>query len=294
MGEFLRTWYGLTLFIVFDAAAAIAVLAIGWRWVFKRIFDFLVSVVCMAVLSPAFLAVFVRGKLLQRRTGEPRTLISREYCVGKKAKAIALHVFRTDSEAEEAEKYNAWLKRTGLYKLPYLFDVFCGRLSFVGVKRLSLADAALVSEADEGRFSARPGFINPLAVRGDEDTDYPEMFRSDLFYARKTGLFLDLKIFFFWAVRNIRGERGWMGETSEKSYAEALLEAGEIDRTDFDAVAENARAEEEELREKYEPEEPEGAEEPEAPKETEEAEGAEESGRDDGAEARDEDEKGSA
>lgn len=87
MGEFLRTWYGLTLFIVFDAAAAIAVLAIGWRWVFKRIFDFLASVVCMAVLSPAFLAVFVRGKLLQRRTGEPRTLISREYCVGKKAKA---------------------------------------------------------------------------------------------------------------------------------------------------------------------------------------------------------------
>lgn len=38
-------------------------------------------------------------------------------------------------------------------------------------------------------------------------------------------------------------------------YAESLLGQGEITREDFDTVAENARAEEEELRKKYEIEE---------------------------------------
>ena len=50
MNEFLKTWYGLTLFIIFDAAAVLAVMAIAYRWVFKRVWDALASIVCMAVL----------------------------------------------------------------------------------------------------------------------------------------------------------------------------------------------------------------------------------------------------
>lgn len=58
MNEFLKTWYGLTLFIIFDAAAVLAVMAIAYRWVFKRVWDALASIVCMAVLSPLYLAIF--------------------------------------------------------------------------------------------------------------------------------------------------------------------------------------------------------------------------------------------
>lgn len=258
MGDFLKTWYGLALFIAFDAAAVIAVIAIGYKWLFKRLLDILASLACMIVLSPVFLTVFVRGKLFQRRTGAMRSLIDREFYVGKKAKTIALHVFRsTDDDGDEAGKYGKWLKRTRLYKLPYVFDVFCGRLSFVGVKKLSFADAAFVAEADEGRYSVRPGFINPLAATGNKDTDYKEMFLSDSLYAQKLGLFGDVKIFFVWLLKKIRGEKSadWLGLTASKTYAETLLEEESITREDFDTVAENAAAEEAELRKKYGPKE---------------------------------------
>lgn len=116
--------------------------------------------------------------------------------VGKKAKTIVLHTFCiVDDDGDEAGGYGHWLKKTGLYKLPYIFDVFCGKLSFIGVKRLSFADAAFVSEADEGRYAVRAGLINPLVTTGNGETDYKEMFSSDLSYAKSLSLFGDLKIF---------------------------------------------------------------------------------------------------
>lgn len=287
MDNFLGTWYGLAIFIAFDVIAAIAVLAIGWRWMFKRLFDLLASVVCMAVLSPVFLGIWIRGSLLRRRTGQPASLLAKEYFVGKKAKAIALNVFRTDGEG--TEQYNRSLLKSGLYKLPLLWDIFCGRLSFIGVKKLSLADASLVSEADESRFFVRPGLIHPLAMTGDEESDYADLFRAEKRYVRKLGLFYDLKVFFLWAIRGIRGERNWAGKTAGTDYADALLAGGEITREDYEAVKANALAEEEELKKKYEPA-------PETPKEGEsradeegrEADSASAAGEEPGSEAEDE------
>ena len=37
MDEFLKTWYGLALFIAFDVAAALVVMAIAYRWIFKAL-----------------------------------------------------------------------------------------------------------------------------------------------------------------------------------------------------------------------------------------------------------------
>ena len=291
MNEFLKTWYGLTLFIIFDAAAVLAVMAIAYRWVFKRVWYALASIVCMAVLSPLYLAIFVRGKIYQKKNGGMETLTAREFFVGKKAKAIALHVFRTtDDEGNEAGRYGRWLKRTGFYKLPYLFDVFCGSLSFLGVRALSFEDAAFVSESDEGRYAVRPGLINPLAATGDGETDYEEMFHSDTRYAKKMSLFGDWKIFFYWLLKKARGEgRSYLGVTAEKTYAEALLDEGRIAKEDFEIVSANAAAEEEELRKTYEPEEEPEAEEGGTPDENGEAETArtDEAGGEDKAEQTD-------
>lgn len=141
-------------------------------------------------------------------------------------------------------------------------------LSFIGVRKFSFIDAAFVSEDDEGRFSVRPGLINPLVVSGDEETDYKEMLHSDIRYARRMSLFGDLKIFFSWLLKTIRGEKGYLGVTEDKTYAESLLEEGTISREDFDSVARSAAAEEEELRKTYEP-----VEEEEESEENEESEG---------------------
>lgn len=245
LDEFLKTPYGLAAFIVLDVVAVIAILAIGYRWMFKRFFDLIAACVSIVFVSPALLVVLIRGKLFQRRTQNLSSLLKRVYRVGKKERTIALHEFRTlDDDGDEAGRYGAWLARTRLYKLPYLFDVFLGRLSFIGVRAFDLTDAAFTEESVEARFSVRPGLIHPLCLRTEKTTDYDDMFAAETQYEKKLGLFGDLGIFFTWLVRTIRGESGdWLGETREKSYAASLLENGEITREDYDAVKEDVEAE---------------------------------------------------
>lgn len=245
LDAFLKTPYGLATFIVFDVVAVVAILAIGYRWLFKRFFDLLAACVSIVCVSPLLLVIVIHGKLFQKNTENLSTLMRKVYRVGKKERTVALHEFRTlDDDGDEAGAYGAWLARTGLYKLPYLFDIFLGRLSFIGVRALDMTDAAFTDEDVETRFFVRPGLIHPLCLRTDEETGYEELFAAETRYENKLGLFGDLRIFFVWLVRTIRGEKNeWWGETREKSYALALLESGEITQEDYDTVKEDVESE---------------------------------------------------
>ena len=52
---FLNTAWGLTIFILLDIAILLVVLALNYRWLFKRVLDILFSVLFMAVFLPFFL-----------------------------------------------------------------------------------------------------------------------------------------------------------------------------------------------------------------------------------------------
>ncbi len=240
MKEFLSHWYGVLAFVLFDVAVLTAVIAITYRWLFKRIFDLLCSIVCIAVTSPVFLVAYIRAKNMQSKCGEPKKIFKKTVLVGKKAKTVRLTEFAyEDEEGNVLGAYGEWLKRTGIYKLPRLFDVFLGRLSFVGVKPFSLADAEFVAEDDEDRFTVRAGLINPLVLKNDESVTYQEMLSSDTLYADKQSFFLDIKIFFTWAILSIRGDKkNYLGQTESVSYADYLKEQGEITQEDYDSVME--------------------------------------------------------
>jgi lipopolysaccharide/colanic/teichoic acid biosynthesis glycosyltransferase len=242
---FLKTPYGLAIFIAVDVVAVLTILAIGYRWMFKRFFDLLFSGVSLIVVSPLLLFVWIRGKAFQKNTQNLSTLTKKVYRVGKKERTIALHEFRTlDDDGDEAGKYGAWLARTGLYKLLYLVDVFLGRLSFIGVRALDFVDAAFLDENLESRFFVRAGLIHPSCLTTGKDNGYDALFESEIRYEEKLGLFGDLRIFFVWLVRTIRGEKNeWLGETRGKSYADLLLEKGEITKEDYDAVKQDAEEE---------------------------------------------------
>ena len=125
MGEFLKTWYGMTLFILFDAAAIVAVMAIGYRWIFKRLWDLAASVVSMAVLSPLYLAIFIRAKLFQKRTGAMKSILSREFFVGKKSQnhrtAYFLHRGR---RRRRSGRIRALAEKDGILQTPLYFRRF--------------------------------------------------------------------------------------------------------------------------------------------------------------------------
>ena len=237
MEEFLSTWQGIALFVAFDILAIFAVMIIAYRWLFKRVFDWLFSSLAILLLTPVWAVLFIWGGVAKSRQ-EVETLFSAEAYIGKKGKTVYLHRFnRYNADGEIVGGYAKFLESSKWHALARLFDVFAGKISFIGCTPMKPMDCAFLSDSEYDRHLAKPGLINPLVKTGSESTDYEEMWESDKKYAFDFGLFKDLGIFFVWIVKQIRGEgNAHLGNTREKSYAKYLLDDERITQSDYDEV----------------------------------------------------------
>lgn len=232
--NFLNEWYGILAFVLFDAVALIAAIAITYRWLFKRILDFLFAGLCILLLSPIYLAFLFVG-LSQKKQGKIDSLITKKLFVGKREKEILLHFYTTETAEEKESGFCKFLLQSGWYKLPLLWDVFLGRLSFVGCKAFRPSEHFFLDEVEKDRTLSRPGLINPLVLSGDKHTDYQEMLISDKKYAWRFSLGKDFRIFFAWLLCLIRGEqKEVLGITIKKPYTKALLDEGKISKEDYE------------------------------------------------------------
>jgi lipopolysaccharide/colanic/teichoic acid biosynthesis glycosyltransferase len=110
---------------------------------FKRLIDFILSVIALIVLSPVLLVLTVIGAIAMK--GNPFFLQLRPGKKGKdgKEKIFKLIKFRTMSNAKDKDgnllpddqrlgKYGAWLRSTSLDELPELANITVGNMSIVG------------------------------------------------------------------------------------------------------------------------------------------------------------------
>ena len=241
MDDFLNSWYGIAIFLTFDFVALLAVVCLTYRWFFKRVFDCVVSGVCLVVTLPLFLVVALRAKKFQKETdGALESIFEKQTRVGKKEKVITLTKFKSrDENGELLGWYGRWLENYNLCDLPKLLDVFVGKLSFIGVKAMLRSEAEFVEdEVDKDRFTVRPGLISPLVCVGDANTNFEEMILEDKKYAWRFSFFGDCKIFFAWLLNKIRGgDDSYLGKTTS-SYAKYLLDNEQITLDDYTVACE--------------------------------------------------------
>ncbi len=188
MDEFLKEWYGVLAFVLFDFAALVLIISITYRWLFKRVFDFLVSLVCIAATSPILLCIYVRARKAKKR-GEIDEILKSEPFIGKKGKTVFLRRFNRNFGKCAA--------------LARLFDLFLGRVSVIGYEPLSEAECENLTEIEFDRHITRPGLIKPYLVNGISRED---MLKADEKYAWNFSFFGDIKIFFQWLLKKIRGQ----------------------------------------------------------------------------------------
>ena len=188
MDEFLKEWYGILAFVLFDVAALILIISITYRWLFKRVFDFLVSLVCIAAVSPILLCIYVRARKVKKQ-GKIERIFKSEPFVGKKGKTVYLRRFDGDLG--------------GFASLARLFDLFLGRVSVIGYEPLTEAECETLTEIEFDRHITKPGLIKPYLVDGISRED---MLKSDEKYAWNFSFFKDIKIFFKWLLKKIRGQ----------------------------------------------------------------------------------------
>lgn len=167
---------------------------------FKRILDFLLSLIALIVLSPILIiiAILVRVKL-----GSP--VIFKQQRPGKNEKIFTLYKFRsmTDKrdengnllpDSERLTKFGKALRSTSLDELPELFNILKGDMAIVGPRPLLVEYLPLYNEEQKQRHNVRPGLTGLAQVNGRNTISWEEKFNEDINYVKNITFKGDIKI----------------------------------------------------------------------------------------------------
>src|SRR5690606_21072813 len=144
----------------------------------KRIFDVVVSISLLVVLSPLLilLALLIRIKL-----GSP--VLFRQTRPGKNTKPFDMVKFRTMTnergadgkllpDKERLTSFGRFLRSTSLDELPELWNVLKGDMSLVGPRPLLMEYLGYYTDEEMLRFSVRPGITGLAQVNGRNETTW--------------------------------------------------------------------------------------------------------------------------
>ncbi len=190
-----------------------------YRNFFKRLFDFVLSLMALIVLSPLFLILIVLGRIKMK--GNPFFTQERP---GKDGKIFKLIKFRSMTEEKDADgnylpddvRLNAYgkkLRSTSLDELPELINILKGDMAIVGPRPLLVQYLPLYSEEQRHRHDVRPGLTGLAQVNGRNLLSWQEKFKYDLEYVKNITLLGDIKIILK-TVKNVLSHEGITGEGS--------------------------------------------------------------------------------
>lgn len=175
----------------------------------KRVFDLLVSLICLIIFSPLFLYCYIRIKL---ENNGP--VIFRQERIGRFGRPFYIYKFRSmvvDAEYKGPQlcdtnrdsrltKVGRFLRAHHLDELPQFWNVFKGEMSFVGPRPERQFFIEQIMEHDpryQYLYQIRPG-ITSMATLYNGYTDTMEKMlkrlEMDLFYLENRSWALDLKI----------------------------------------------------------------------------------------------------
>ncbi len=170
----------------------------------KRMFDFLLTFIGLAILSPLLLLLALGVKL-----SSPGPVFFRQKRVGRDGKVFDMLKFRsmragTETVAFTAKNdprvtpFGASLRKTSLDELPQLFNVLVGDMSLVG-PRPEVPGLVEKFEKDIPRYFERhqvksgiTGWAQVNGFRGN--TSLSERVKYDIYYIENWNLLFDLKI----------------------------------------------------------------------------------------------------
>jgi exopolysaccharide biosynthesis polyprenyl glycosylphosphotransferase len=195
---------------------------LGWGRVVKRIFDIILSLLAIIVLSPIFLLIALLilvtdfGPIIYSQTrltrwGQKikiykfRTMKAR-YSGRQPAKVFAelgrpelIREYRSNrSKVKDDPRVSAigrFLRRSSLDELPQLFNVLRGQISLVGPRTIP-PDEAEQEFREQSPFilSVKTGITGLAQVSGRSDLSMEERIRLDQYYVQNWTLWLDIKI----------------------------------------------------------------------------------------------------
>ena len=167
----------------------------------KRVFDIIVSILGILVLSPLMLILLacVRIKL-----GSPA--LFKQERPGKSGIVFTMYKFRSMTDAKEPDgtllpdaerltSFGSLLRRTSLDELPELFNILKGDMSVIGPRPLLVRYLPRYSARQARRHEVRPGLTGWAQVNGRNTISWNDKFELDVWYVDNLSFITDVKIF---------------------------------------------------------------------------------------------------
>lgn len=201
---------------------------------FKRILDFLFSILWIVVCSPLFLVVAIWIKLDSKGP-----VFFRQKRVGKDKSCFLIFKFRTMREGTPRdvpthELKNAQshitragriLRKTSIDELPQLLNILLGQMSFIGPRPALWTQEDLVAFRDRyGANAVLPGLSGWAQVNGRDELSLEKKALRDGEYAQNVSFRLDLKCLALTLVKVLNREGIAEGKES-KRYTARQVEA---------------------------------------------------------------------
>ncbi len=192
---------------------------------FKRFFDFWLSFIAIAILSPILLFLSLIGLIAMK--GNPFFTQLRPGKISKrtgKEKIFKLIKFRTMTNAKDENgdllpdekrlnKYGKFLRSTSLDELPELFNILLGHMAIVGPRPLLVRYLDRYTSEQRQRHKVRPGLTGYAQINGRNAISWEEKFELDIHYVNHVTFFGDLKII-FGTVKAVLSHSGISSDTS--------------------------------------------------------------------------------
>ena len=166
----------------------------------KRIFDIVISLAGIVLLSPIFIIIAV---LVAVKLGKP--VIFTQLRPGLYGKPFSMMKFRTMTNEKDQQgnllpnedrmtRMGSFLRSYSLDELPELFNVLKGDMSIVGPRPLLMEYLPYFTEEQLRRHYVKPGITGWAQVNGRNAIDWDQKLALDIWYVEHQSLWLDIKI----------------------------------------------------------------------------------------------------
>lgn len=187
---------------------------------FKRVFDFILSLGAIIVLSPILILLTAVGAVAMG--GNPFFTQERP---GKHEKIFRLIKFRTMNNKKDKHgkllpdekrltRYGKWLRSTSLDELPELFNILRGDMAIIGPRPLLVEYLPYYKKNERHRHDVRPGLTGWAQVHGRNFVNWDDRLSYDCYYVRHISFMLDVKIVLM-TIKTVLGRSNVASDTAK-------------------------------------------------------------------------------
>ena len=172
-----------------------------YKHFFKRLFDFLISLVALLLIGWLLLIIAIWLHFANKGAGAFFTQ-DRPGKDGKKFKVIKFKTMTDERDADgkllpdekRLTKVGKFIRSTSIDELPQLINVFKGDMSLIGPRPLLPKYLPLYSPEQARRHEVRPGISGWAQCHGRNNITWTEKFKLDVWYVDHCTLRTDIQV----------------------------------------------------------------------------------------------------